>query len=293
MSISIGLSHSYQVSDAGSVALTVTAIGKGVSSNIFAIEVMPESSSGEPSYRFSHVCHPAELLEYPAEAPGDSVYFRVDTITCVTDTMLLASSMLDEMRSDVAELAAELNLLDAGADEYGVADGLTLSAALSAPLEFQFTTDGSEWHNVQTMEDTAFRTRLSGLLGKFSEKILLPKSTVAEKTEKMASEALEKASEAEKSAIKTVNDPETEDFYLEKAVSGTSYRLGTIFGFQVVEVEDSDVPIRFSFKISQPMELNLPDSVKLEDSMEIMLENTEKTYELTIIGLRARLSAYK
>ena len=116
---------------------------------------------------------------------------------------------------------------------------------------------------------------------------------MAEKTEKMASEALKKASEAEKSAIKTVNDPETEDFYLEKAVSGTSYRLGTIFGFQVVEVEDSDVPIRFSFKISQPMELNLPDSVKLEDSMEIMLENTEKTYELTIIGLRARLSAYK
>lgn len=97
----------------GAVQLTVTVVGHGIDSAVFAIEVIPRTAFDlNPIYRFSHVCSPSELVEFPDQMPGDNCYFRTDSITMVFDSALLAEKTLQNIEHDVDSLVKEYNVLN-------------------------------------------------------------------------------------------------------------------------------------------------------------------------------------
>ena len=87
MSASIQLDHTITTTEAGTVKLQCVATGTNISGKVFAIEVLPATATrNDPIYRFSHICSPAELVEFPEDDPGDNCYFRTDDITMIFDT---------------------------------------------------------------------------------------------------------------------------------------------------------------------------------------------------------------
>lgn len=113
MAASITLNYSVKKTDKGTVSLTFNAVGYDISSNVFAIEVFPKSA--DPTlynYRFSHVCSPAELIEFPENEPLDSSYFRTDSIELIFDTDALVPHVVNNMKHDVKHLVDEFNALE-------------------------------------------------------------------------------------------------------------------------------------------------------------------------------------
>ena len=87
----IEISQETVKTDKGAVKLTITAAGTNITSAVFAIEVLPRSSDSlDPLYRFSHVCSPSELVEFPDYEPEDECYFRTDCIEMIFDTVDIA-----------------------------------------------------------------------------------------------------------------------------------------------------------------------------------------------------------
>lgn len=124
---SIYISKDMTTTNKGAVKLTITATGENITSAIFAIEVLPRSSDElDPIYRFSHVCSPVELVEFPDYEPEDECYFRTDCIEMIFDTATLADKTLHSIESDVNSLAVEYNQLNALGDDSGgvVSDSL-------------------------------------------------------------------------------------------------------------------------------------------------------------------------
>lgn len=114
MSVSITLDHKIVRTENGTVRLELTTTAFGMSSKVFAIEVFPCSADNEaPYYRFSHVCSPAELVEFPADNPGDNCYFRTNEIALIFDTDKMIAHVMKNMRADIARLVSEYNDLDA------------------------------------------------------------------------------------------------------------------------------------------------------------------------------------
>ena len=113
MTATITLTNNIRKTRQGTVSLAFSAEGSGISSKIFAIEVMPKSADPEaPNVRFSHVCSPAELVEFPEDEPGDSCYFRVSDIELIFDTDKLVESVIRHMEEDAGRLVREYNDLD-------------------------------------------------------------------------------------------------------------------------------------------------------------------------------------
>lgn len=107
--------------DKGAVKLTITTVGTNITSAVFAIEVIPRSSDSlDPLYRFSHVCSPSELVEFPDYEPEDECYFRTDCIEMVFDTAVLAELTYQSIEKDVNALVREYNQLFALQDAGGV-----------------------------------------------------------------------------------------------------------------------------------------------------------------------------
>ena len=62
-----------------------------VASAVFAIEVLPRSTDSlDPIYRFSHVCSPSELVEFPDYEPEDECYDEVQNIVKVLNYVIEA-----------------------------------------------------------------------------------------------------------------------------------------------------------------------------------------------------------
>lgn len=115
MAASITLTNSITMTAAGTVKLQLTVSASGISPKVFAIEVFPKSADdAAPVLRFSHVCSPAELIEFPEDEPLDNCYFRTDDITMIFDTAVIAESVLSHVKHDIRHLAAEYNALDDG-----------------------------------------------------------------------------------------------------------------------------------------------------------------------------------
>lgn len=113
MPISITLNHTIKRTPKGTVSLQLGVVSFGLSSKVFAIEVLPKSSDTmAPNYRFSHVCSPAELLEFPEDVPGDACYFRTDSVEFIFDTDSIIDHVLNNVKSDIANLVKEYNALD-------------------------------------------------------------------------------------------------------------------------------------------------------------------------------------
>ena len=110
----IQLSQSTVSTTKGTTKITITTVGNNIDSAVFAIEVLPRTAYDlNPIYRFSHVCSPAELVEFPDEEPGDNCYFRTDSITMIFDTAIMAENVLRNVEADVNRLVQEYNQLNA------------------------------------------------------------------------------------------------------------------------------------------------------------------------------------
>jgi len=114
MAASITLSTQLYRTDSGTIKLVFSTVGLDISSKVFAIEVMPKSADTlAPSYRFSHVCSPAELIEFPEDEPQDNCYFRVNKVEMIFDTDKIIQSVMDNVKSDINRLVKEFNELNA------------------------------------------------------------------------------------------------------------------------------------------------------------------------------------
>ena len=71
MSVSVKLNHTITTARKGHTKLRLVAEADGISPKIFAIEILPRSADKlKPLYRFSHVCSPSEMVEFPDDIPG-------------------------------------------------------------------------------------------------------------------------------------------------------------------------------------------------------------------------------
>ena len=127
MAVSITLTTTSKHTEHGTCSLKFDATAFGCSSKIFAIEVLPKTADPRnPHVRFSHVCSPSELVEFPEDEPsGNSCYFRTDSVEFVFDNSLLVDHVINHMRGDVGHLANELNELDVSDSEAGTVSVFT------------------------------------------------------------------------------------------------------------------------------------------------------------------------
>lgn len=115
MSASITLSKTVTETESGTVKLVLSCTATDVSPKVFAIEVLPSSADAPaPIYRFSHICSPAEMEEFPADVPGENCYFRTDSIEMIFDTHKILDHVIANVESDIAKLVRELNALESG-----------------------------------------------------------------------------------------------------------------------------------------------------------------------------------
>ena len=122
MSVSVTLNHTIKRTQNGAVSLTLTAVAFEMSSKIFAIEVMPTSADAQaPYYRFSHVCSPAELIEFPEDEPMDNCYFRTDSIELIFDTYDMVNPVIDNVEADIKKLIVAFN--EFGSDQSIIESG--------------------------------------------------------------------------------------------------------------------------------------------------------------------------
>jgi len=121
MAVSITLTQTVKHTGRGTCSMRFDAVALGCSSKVFAIEVLPRTADPKnPNVRFSHVCSPSELTEFPADEPsGGSCYFRTDSVEFVFDNSMLVDHVSLNMHNDIRRLASELNELDAS-DSSGV-----------------------------------------------------------------------------------------------------------------------------------------------------------------------------
>lgn len=95
-------------SSGGTVTATTISLGK-----VFAIEEFPASADSTNSvYRFSHVCSPAEMVEFPEDAPGENCYFRISNVRMLFDSVAIADSTADAVVGDIRQLKNEYNAMD-------------------------------------------------------------------------------------------------------------------------------------------------------------------------------------
>lgn len=119
MDISITLTYDITRTPRGTVSLKFLSVAYGVSSKIFAIEVLPKSADPEaPNVRFSHVCSPAELVEFPEDEPVDNCYFRTDAVEFIFDTDKMVDPVVANMKADVAKLVREYKALESAKPDY-------------------------------------------------------------------------------------------------------------------------------------------------------------------------------
>lgn len=123
----ITISQETTTSSKGAVKIKIKAVGDNITSAVFAIEVLPRSADSlAPLYRFSHVCSPSELVEFPDYEPEDECYFRTDEIEMIFDTAKMADLTYHSIEKDVNTLVVEWNQLNALMDDSGgvVSDSL-------------------------------------------------------------------------------------------------------------------------------------------------------------------------
>ena len=110
MSVSVKLNHTITTSRNGHTKLRLVVEADGISPKIFAIEILPRSADKlKPLYRFSHVCSPSEMVEFPDDIPGDNCYFRTEDIEMIFDTVALASAVLERVQHDIRILVNAYN----------------------------------------------------------------------------------------------------------------------------------------------------------------------------------------
>lgn len=118
MTASLTLNSEVRTTRKGTTLLKLFVVGLDISPKVFAIEVLPSSADKlAPQVRFSHVCSPAELAEFPEDVPGDCCYFRVSEIEMLFDTPAFVEHVMKNMRHDINKLVNEYNELKTAVPE--------------------------------------------------------------------------------------------------------------------------------------------------------------------------------
>ena len=113
MAVSITLNHTIKKTPKGTVSMQLDVVAFGISSKVFAIEVFPKSADSQaPNCRFSHVCSPSELIEFPEDEPGDACYFRTDSVEFIFDNDLVIDHVLNNVNGDLDNLVKEFNAIE-------------------------------------------------------------------------------------------------------------------------------------------------------------------------------------
>lgn len=107
--ISLELTHDIAKTKKGTVKLSLKVATTGMPSEVFAVEVLPKSADKyAPTTRFSHICSPAELVEFPALEPGENCYYRINEMEMIFDSSTNADLVLANVKKDLSKLVAEL-----------------------------------------------------------------------------------------------------------------------------------------------------------------------------------------
>lgn len=107
--ISLTLNHDIAKTKKGTVKLSLKVAATGMPSEVFAVEVLPKSADKyAPTTRFSHICSPAELVEFPALEPGENCYYRISEMEMIFDSSTNAELVLSNIKSDLSKLVKEL-----------------------------------------------------------------------------------------------------------------------------------------------------------------------------------------
>lgn len=86
----------------------------GVDNALFAYQVMPTVGGGtEYGARFSHVCSPADIEEFPKDAadPGKD-FFRLTEVDLIFRNLKLLEDAWDKLQNDFTELVRTLNNME-------------------------------------------------------------------------------------------------------------------------------------------------------------------------------------
>lgn len=111
--INLNLQKTVRTTEKGYTTLRLDVIAFGMPDKIFAIEVIPNSADPKNSnIRFSHVCSPAELNEFPEDEPHDSCYFRVNSIEMTFDSYDMVDHVMRNMTADIRKLVNALRELE-------------------------------------------------------------------------------------------------------------------------------------------------------------------------------------
>ena len=107
--ISLSLKHDIAKTKKGTVKLSLKVEATGMPSEVFAIEVLPKSADKyAPTARFSHICSPAELVEFPAVEAGENCYYRINEMEMIFDSSTNAELVLANIKADLTKLVKEL-----------------------------------------------------------------------------------------------------------------------------------------------------------------------------------------
>lgn len=98
------------VSGIGSYTLTAEVVEySGIEAGIFVLQVYPKDTSGNSIAHFSHIANPSDMAKYPEDVPGDSPYFRVDSIQLVLASSEWCSTVRDTIERDIQYLVECIN----------------------------------------------------------------------------------------------------------------------------------------------------------------------------------------
>lgn len=94
------------------VQVTETA---GIDDALFAYQVVPPAGGGtEYGAKFSHVCSPADVEEYPKDAPGSGDnFYRLAEIDIIFRNLKLLEDAWEKIQNDFTELVRTLEHMQA------------------------------------------------------------------------------------------------------------------------------------------------------------------------------------
>jgi len=86
----------------------------GVDDALFAYQVMPPAGGGtEYGAEFSHVCSPADIEEYPRDAPvSGKDFYRLTEIDIIFRNLKLLEDAWEKIQNDFTELVRTLENMD-------------------------------------------------------------------------------------------------------------------------------------------------------------------------------------
>lgn len=99
-----------------SVRATATS-AKGMTKNIFVLQVSSKDTKGNAVATFSHIASPADIAMYPEDNPGDCPYYRVSDIKLILTSAQWRDSVESTIKDDIQFLVDSYNAMEDNSEE--------------------------------------------------------------------------------------------------------------------------------------------------------------------------------